>query len=189
MPKYRQVAIALALTVAVVGGPLVFAQGGGGGGGSAGGGAAGAASHSGAAGSTGTPSAGSMGAGPSGVNGVPAGPANAGGTNNAVNDPSGAGNAPSTPQNQGTVGLAKPQGGSDGSPRDTDPNIAAPGTNSAGTSLSSGSPSTNSALRQNGTTMPDSGGPTATREQNSDAQINAENRKLDRTVTSICKGC
>jgi hypothetical protein len=37
--------------------------------------------------------------------------------------------------------------------------------------------------------MPGAAGPTTTKEQSSDAQIDAENRKLDQTVKSICKGC
>jgi hypothetical protein len=58
------------------------------------------------------------------------------------------------------------------------------GTNSAGTAGSSGG-----ALRANGTVAPGTAGPTVTQEQNSDATIDAENRKLDRKVKSICKGC
>ncbi len=45
------------------------------------------------------------------------------------------------------------------------------------------------AMRANGTTMPGPGKPTVTQEQNSDSKIDEENRKLDRTVSSICKGC
>jgi hypothetical protein len=37
--------------------------------------------------------------------------------------------------------------------------------------------------------MPGSGGATTTHEQDSDAKINEENKKLDRTVKSICRGC
>jgi hypothetical protein len=44
------------------------------------------------------------------------------------------------------------------------------------------------AVRANGTRAPDTAGPTTTSEQNSDAKIDAENRKLDRMVKSICKG-
>jgi hypothetical protein len=36
---------------------------------------------------------------------------------------------------------------------------------------------------------PGKAGPTTTRERNSDATIDAENRKLDSKVKSICKGC
>jgi hypothetical protein len=37
--------------------------------------------------------------------------------------------------------------------------------------------------------MPGNGERTKTQENNSDAQINAENQKLDAKVKSICKGC
>ena len=44
------------------------------------------------------------------------------------------------------------------------------------------------ALRSNGTTMPGPATATTTHERDSDAKIDAENRKLDR-MTSICRGC
>jgi hypothetical protein len=37
--------------------------------------------------------------------------------------------------------------------------------------------------------MPGPNGPTTTKEQDSDAQIDKENKNLDRMVKSICKGC
>jgi hypothetical protein len=37
--------------------------------------------------------------------------------------------------------------------------------------------------------MPGDGGPTTTAEQSSDAVIDAENKKLDHALKSICKGC
>jgi hypothetical protein len=37
--------------------------------------------------------------------------------------------------------------------------------------------------------MSGNGQPTTTKQPNSDAQIDAENRKLDAKVKSICKGC
>ncbi len=63
------------------------------------------------------------------------------------------------------------------------------GSGGGGAAASTGSPSTDSALRGNGTTMPGPDRPTVTTEQDSDAKIDEENRKLDRTVSSICKGC
>jgi hypothetical protein len=45
------------------------------------------------------------------------------------------------------------------------------------------------ALRTNGTRMPGNNGPTTTSNRDSDAKIDTENRKLDQTVKSICKGC
>ena len=46
-----------------------------------------------------------------------------------------------------------------------------------------------SVASSNGTTMPSPSSQTATTDRNSDAAIDAENRKLDRAVGSICKGC
>ncbi|HVX78321.1 MAG TPA: hypothetical protein VHB49_19490 [Bradyrhizobium sp.] len=63
------------------------------------------------------------------------------------------------------------------------------GSGGGGAAASTGSPSTDSALRGNGTTMPGPDRPTVTKEQDSDAKIDEENRKLDRTVSGICKGC
>jgi hypothetical protein len=206
----RNISKIVALSVAI---PLLtaaiasssFAQGGGGssggsssGGASAGGAAAGAASGPSRTNSAvGSPNAGAAGAGSSAVSGVPNGPGNAAGLNNSINDPSGAGNSdklPTTPTpQQGTVGLANPAP----SPRSpatssqsqerargnrTNPEEAAvPGT--------SGSPAADSALRSNGTTMPGPARQTATKDRDSDAAIDEENRRLDRTVGSICKGC
>jgi hypothetical protein len=69
-------------------------------------------------------------------------------------------------------------------------NEPAPGTNAAGTAAGSGSPATNGALRAtNGTTMSGAGKPTATKEEDSDAKIDEENRKTTRALSSICKGC
>lgn len=142
-----------------------------GGGSSVGSSAGGAASGPSAAGS---PSAGSAGAGSLGTNGVPPGPANSAGLNNAGNDPSGVGNAPRF--NSGTTtGVANPSQ----SNRDVQSSTVAPrGTNSAGTAQASG---------QGG------GGrrsaPTRTSEQGTDAVINAENRRLNHALNSICRGC
>jgi hypothetical protein len=117
---------------------------------------------------------------------VPPGPANAAGLNNAGNDPSGIGNTPKF--NSGTTtGLANPSQGTQTNREVRNPTTAPPGTNSAGTAQSSGGG--NGALRSNGTRMPGPAGPTATKEQSSDAQIDAENRRLDKMVKSICKGC
>jgi hypothetical protein len=190
----------LALALMISAGSLpAQAQGGGGGGGgggsssggaSAGGAAAGAANGPSRTGSAvGSPNAGAAGAGNAAVSGVPNGPGNAAGLNNSINDPSGAGNSeklPTTATPQGTVGRANPAsssrseeriGGNRANPEDA----AVPGT--------SGSPAADGALRSNGTTMPGSSRQTATTDRNSDATIDAENRKLDRAVGSICKGC
>jgi hypothetical protein len=49
--------------------------------------------------------------------------------------------------------------------------------------------SANEALRANGTRMPGPARPTVTHTQSTDTQIEAENRKLERKVRSICRGC
>src|SRR2546421_3021395 len=103
------------VAIALLVSPVIsFAQSGSGGGSSAGGAASGPSAGTGSA--AGSPNAGSPGAGTAGVSGVPSGPANVGGLNNSGNDPSGAGNS---------AKIASP-----------------PGTNSAGTANSSGSPAT-----------------------------------------------
>jgi hypothetical protein len=174
-----------------------LAQGGGGGGSSssggasAGGSAAGAASGPtrGSASAIGSPNAGSAGAGTAGVSGVPNGPANAGGLNNSGNDPSGAGNSAKVPDAPGTntVGTAGPSDrGSTTNPSSS--GAANPNTNGR-SSLSDNTVVGGGSVRQNGTRMPGNGQPTTTSETNSDAQINAENRKLDAKVKSICRGC
>jgi hypothetical protein len=180
--------IALALMIGLTP-SLTYAQGGGGGGGG-GGGAGGGGSASGAsagAGSSaaGSPAAGSAGAGSLGTNGVPPGPANSAGLNNSGNDPSGSGNTPRF--NSGTTtGLANPAPAtpSNGDVRNSP--TTPPGINSAGTAAASGG---GGGLRSNGTRMPGPDAPTAKADQDSDAKIDAENQKLDRTVKSICKGC
>ena len=169
--KLRTLILALMLTL---GSSLAYAQGGGGGGGAGGGSAGGGASSSGSAVSS--PSAGSAGAGSLGVNGMPKGPANAAGLNNSGNDPSGFGNA--TRPNQGTTGLANPSVGS----RRNSMNPPR-GTNSSGTANASGGMSTGG-----GGGRP-TGKPTTTNEGATDATVNAENKKVDRAVRSICKGC
>jgi hypothetical protein len=140
-----------------------YAQGGGGGGGGGGSASSGGGSTGGASsgGSVGSPSTGSAGAGSLGVSGV--------------------GNAPNF--NQGTTtGLAnRPANSPQPNPADGDQrNLASPqrGTNSVGTANSSG-------VGGSGR----SSGPTRTKEGASDAQIDAENRKADQKVRSICKGC
>jgi hypothetical protein len=173
--------IALALLICLGPSP-VLAQSGGGGGGSSGGSAGG--SSAGTSGAAGSPSAGSAGAGSLGTNGVPRGPANAGGLNNADNDPSGAGNAPRF--NPGTTtGIANPAP-SNGDVR----NSSGPprGTNNLGTAQASGQGGGGS-LRSNGKRMPGANTPTTTSEQSTDDVINAENRRLDHALNSICRGC
>ena len=176
-----------------------FAAGGGGGGtgGSASGGAsAGAASGpSNGTSPVGTPNAGAAGAGNAAVSGVPNGPAQSGGLNNSGNDPSGTLNASKAPTAPGTADFAPSTARPDIPPAVTPPNVngtvnePSPGTNSLGTAQSAGRPSGNGAVRDNGTTMPGPNKPTATKEQGSDATIDAENRKLDKTVNNICRGC
>jgi hypothetical protein len=78
-----------------------------------------------------------------------------------------------------TVGLANPSRSLGGSPVDPGVNptqAPVPGT--------SGSPAADVALHAGGTRMP-----SAAPDRDSDAKIDAENRRLDRTVDSICKGC
>lgn len=186
---------ALAALIASASMQTSYAQGGGGGGGgggrggsNAGGGSAGGTSSGSTAGS---PSAGSAGAGSLGVNGVPQGPANAAGLNNSGNDPSGVGNTPTF--NQGTTtGLANPSANSSrqNPANGRERNTANPqqGTNSLGTANASG-PGGGGSVRSNGTRMSGATGPTTTKEGTSDAQIDAENRKLDHALKSICKGC
>jgi len=158
--------VALAITFALAS-SVAFAQGGGGSSGSSSGG--GAASSTGSTSPAGSPRAGSAGAGTTGVNGVPPGPANAAGLNNSGNDPSGSGNAPNF-SSETTTGIANPS-------------------SDRATQSSSNVPSGDGALRGNGTRMPGPNAPTTTSNRDSDAKIDTENRKLDQTVKSICKGC
>ena len=193
------VPLGLALLLSVASIPA-FAQGGGGGGGSSGGGSAGGASAAGAASGptrgaaspAGSPNAGSPGAGTQGVSGVPNGPANVGGLNNSGNDPSGIGDsakAPDVPTNNtvGTANAPKRPSTSGSSSRDAGPTN--PGNSQTSGARSNDVPAGDDSLRQNGTRMPGNGEHTKTDENNSDAQIDAENRKLDGKVKSICKGC
>jgi hypothetical protein len=102
---------------------------------------------------------------------VPSGPANVGGLNNSGNDPSGAGNSAKSP--------------------------APPGTNTLGTANSSGSPgaaagvttgtANNGALAGNGGRI--DGTVTPGPSMPGDAEIKAENPKVDAKIKSICKGC
>jgi hypothetical protein len=92
---------------------------------------------------------------------VPSGPANVGGLNNSINDPSGAGNAPK---------VASPP---------------SPGTNSAGTANSSGVTSGGTA-----TTGMGSGAASMTdTPRTGNADVDAQDRAVDRKIKSICKGC
>jgi hypothetical protein len=112
----------------------------------------------------------------------PPGPANAGGLNNSGNDPSGAGNSAKSPDA---------------------PGMRTPGTNAAGTANSSGPSSGNTAAPQGSTTVGTagnraggtssgkidgtvtSGGP----DRPGDAEVRAEDAKVDQKIKSICKGC
>jgi hypothetical protein len=127
---------------------------------------AGGSSAGGSGSAAGSPSAGSAGAGSQGTSGVPPGPAAPGGLNNAGEDPSGAANASR---------FALPP---------------APGTNSAGTAQSSGAgANTGSGV----TTGSGRGAGSATDmvgpQTSGDAEINAENKEVDRKIKSICRGC
>jgi hypothetical protein len=168
-------AIALAMMIGL-GPSLVLAQGSGGGG--TGGGGSGSAA--------GSPSAGSAGAGTLGTSGVPPGPANSAGLNNTGNDPSGSGNRPRF--NPGsTTGIAGPAPGTPSS-GDTRNPTSPRGTNTLGAAKGSGIGGGGS-LRSNGTRMPGAGEPTVTSQEDSDNLINAENRKLNHALNSICRGC
>ena len=173
--------IALAIFFAT-GSTLAVAQGGGsGGGGSAGGGSGGGASAGGAASgptagtgsALGSPNAGAAGTGTAGVSGVPNGPANAGGLNNSGNDPSGAGNSAKVPTTPGTnsLGTANPSG----SPS------AASGA-SGSTTTGTASNRQDNGGRIDGTVTP---GPSMP----GDAEIRAEDPKVNAKIRSICKGC
>jgi hypothetical protein len=179
----------LAASIAAASVQSSFAQGGGGGGGGggSGGGSAGAGAAS-TGSASGTPNAGSAGAGSLGVNRMPQGPANAAGLNNSGNDPSGIENAPNP--NQGTTtGRANPSASSPQMPhRGTNSVGTARGTNSVGTANSSGVGG-GGVVRSNGTRMPGRNAPTTTKEGPSDSQIDVENKKVDRMVKSICRGC
>jgi hypothetical protein len=148
-------------------------SGGGAGGGSAGGSSAGGAASGPSAGTSsaaGSPNAGS--AGTAAVSGVPSGPANAGGLNNSGNDPSGAGQAAKVP--------------------------TAPGTNSLGTANSSGSTSGTAGSNTTGMAKTRAGAGNGGRIDGTvtpgpsmpgDAEIRAEDPKVDAKIKSICKGC
>ena len=176
--------VTLAGSIAVASVQTSFAQGGGGGAG--GGGPGGGAASTGSA--SGTPNAGSAGAGSLGVNRMPQGPANAAGLNNTGNDPSGIENAPN-PNRGTTTGRANPSTNSPQMPqRGTNSVGTARGTNSVGTANSSGVGG-DGTLRSNGTRAPGRNAPTTTKEGPSNSQIDAENKKVDQMVKSICRAC
>jgi hypothetical protein len=112
--------------------------------------------------------------GTAGVGGVPSAPANAGGLNNSGNDPSGAGNFAEVPD--------------------------VPGTNAAGTANSSRSTGSTCARGSitTGTAGNRAGGTSSGRIDGTvtfgpsmpgDAEIRAEDPKVDQKIKSICKGC
>jgi hypothetical protein len=78
------------------------------------------------------------------------------------------------------VPLAHAEGQSGGRPTESTASRSAP---------SAGAPFGSDALRANGTRMPGPNAPTRTSSQDSDAKVNAENRRLDNAVKSICRGC
>jgi len=121
--------------------------------------------QSGAVGSA--PPAGAAGAGAAAVSGVPIGPGSAGGTNNSVYDPSGVGNAPKALQ---------------------------PPSKSSSTTITSPAalpPVANRALpRPSSAATPRVRRATSTsRRAATNAVISAQDKLLDRKVTSICRGC
>ena len=158
---------ALATALALTGGTLAFAQTGGSAGGASGGGTSttGAASGPsvGTGSAVGSPNAGAAGAGTAAVSGVPNGPANAGGVNNSGNDPSGAGNSVKTP--------------------------TAPGTNTLGTANSTGNASTTGMARSGASAQRIDGTVTPGPSMPGDAEIRAEDPKVDAKIKSICRGC
>jgi len=159
---------------------LAQSGGGGGGGGSAGGSAGGASAGGAASGpsagtgsAAGSPNAGSAGAGTAAINGVPSGPANAGGLNNSGNDPSGAGNSAKAPTAPGTntLGTANSSGSTGGTTGSSTIGMA----NNRAAGVGTGG-------RIDGTVTP---GPSMP----GDAEIRAEDPKVDAKIKSICKGC
>jgi hypothetical protein len=116
-------------------------------------------------GAVGSPLAGSAGAGAAAVSGVPIGPGSAGGTNNSVYDPSGIGNAP------------KP--------------LQVPSSNATGLTTAALPPLASRALPRP-RLVATRGGRRATstsRRAATNAVISAQDKLLDRKLTSICKGC
>ena len=177
----RHFTATLLLAVALLIPVTAIAQSGGGaaGGGSAGGASAGTGSTGAATGPSvgigsaiGSPTAGSAGAGTQGVNGVPSGPANAGGINSSVEDPSGAGNSAKVPTAPATNSL--------GTANSTGAREAA--TNGNTTGMAGNRSLSGNSGRIDGTATP---GPSMP----GDAEIRAEDPKVDAKIKSICKGC
>ncbi|WP_439400109.1 hypothetical protein ACRQ5Q_41615 (plasmid) [Bradyrhizobium sp. PMVTL-01] len=157
-----------ALLAAVLVPVAAFAQGGGGGGGSAGGGTGGGAT-SGATGASSTNENASSATGSSG----PSGNAATGNTNNQTTGNTNSQATSRLPNHQTVNGNGLSTG-------------LTPGTNTAGTAAPSGAPG---ASAQNTAPAGGIGKPTTTNEQDSDAQIDRENNKADKTVGKICKNC
>lgn len=169
---------ALAGVIAAASVQPLCAQGGGGGGagGSSAGGPSGGGAASGSA--SGSSSAGSAFAGSRGANRMSQSPGSAAGLNSSGDTPS----APSSSQGT-TTGIANPPANpqQQAPPNGDLSNSPSPpqGTTTAGTA--------NSTDVGNGVPR---NVPTKTREEGSDAQIDAENRKADaKTMKGICKGC
>ena len=172
----------------------VLAQSGGGGstgssaGGASSGGSSGSAAGGAASGPTagtgsavGSPNAGSAGAGTAGVSGVPSGPANAGGLNNSVNDPSGGGNSAKLPTAPGinTVGRQIH--------REHLPKRARPPIQLRLDPSSSGG--TTQVGAKGKTASTGVAGSTTGAAAKINAVLDAENKKLDKKIKSICRGC
>ena len=126
-------------------------------------------------GAVGAPPAGSAGAGTAAVSGVPIGPGSAGGTNNSVYDPSGIGNAPKPLQPPSSasnpIGLASPAGlppisnSTPPRPRFTLPRPRLTATRGVRRAAP------------------------ASRRAATNEVISAQDKLLDRKLTSICRGC
>jgi hypothetical protein len=115
-----------------------------------------------------SPPAGSAGAGAAAVSGVPIGPGSAGGTNNSVYDPSGVGNAPKALQ---------PPSSTSSSTTITSPAALPPVANRA---LPRPSLAATPRVRRATSTS---------RRAATNAVISAQDKLLDRKLTSICRGC
>ena len=115
-----------------------------------------------------SPPAGSAGAGAAAVSGVPMGPGSAGGTNNSVYDPSGIGNAPKPLQ---------PPSSTSSSAAITSPAALPPVASRAlPRPRLVGTPRVRRAT-------------STSRRAATNAAISAQDKLLDRKLTSICKGC
>jgi hypothetical protein len=110
--------------------------------------------------------------------------------NNSGNDPSGAGNASKVASPAGNNGLGIPSS-SGNAKASNGPNAGNAPANPSGAAAPSSGTVGSSGVRSNGAQTPGGvgGGPTVTDSSPVDSKIEAENRKVDAKVKSICKGC